>query len=98
VHWTGIGTHCDSSFEFPRPDLKPKQVPTRADLQKFYAALDTTKGRALFLIYATSGFRENEIPSLCREDVDLEKRMIVPRKRNMRTSNRKRNQARQAIT
>jgi integrase len=73
------------TFRFPRQEFKPKQVPSRADLQKFYVALDSSRDRALFLLYATSGLRKNEILSLRREDVDLEKRMIIPDKNGSRT-------------
>ena len=73
------------TFRFPRQEFKPKRVPSRADLQKFYVALDSSRDRALFLLYATSGLRKNEILSLNREDVDLEKRMIIPDKNGSRT-------------
>jgi integrase len=73
------------TFRFPRKEFRPRQVPSRADLQRFYAELDSTRDRALFLLYATSGLRKNEVLSLCREDIDLKKRMIVPRKRATRT-------------
>jgi integrase len=73
------------TFRFPRKEFKPKMVPSRADLQKFYMELDSVRDRALFLLYATSGLRKNEVLSLCREDIDFEKRMIIPRKRGTRT-------------
>jgi len=73
------------TFRFPRKEFKPKMVPSRADLQRFYVELDSVRGRARFLLYATSGLRKNEVLSLHREDIDLEKRMIVPRKRATRT-------------
>jgi len=73
------------TFRFPRRDFKPKQVPSRADLQRFYASLSRLRDRAMFLIYATSGLRKNEVLSLHREDIDLEKRMIIPRKNGTRT-------------
>jgi integrase len=73
------------TFRFPKKEFRPRQVPSCADLQRFYVKLDSTRDRALFLLYATSGLRKNEVPSLHREDVDLEKRMIIPRKRATRT-------------
>jgi integrase/recombinase XerD len=72
------------TLRFPKKEFKPKQVPSRADLQRFYVELDSTRDRALFLLYATSGLRKNEVLSLHREDVDLQKRMIIPRKRATR--------------
>ena len=43
------------------------------------------KGRALFLMFATSGLRKSEILSLHKEDIDLGRRIIYVRKRNSRT-------------
>jgi len=73
------------TFRFPRKEFRPRQVPSRADLQRFYMELDSVRDRAIFLLYATSGLRKNEVLSLHREDIDLEKRMIIPSKRATRT-------------
>jgi len=70
------------TFRFPRQEINPKQVPSRTDLQRFCEAIPSPRERALFLLYATSGLRKNEVLSLNREDVDLEKRMIIPKKKN----------------
>jgi integrase len=40
------------------------------------------KDKALFLLYATSGLRRMEILSLILDDVDLDKRMIIPKNHN----------------
>jgi integrase len=66
------------SFRFPKEPFIPKRVPTREQLQKLYAALPTLKERALFLLYATSGLRKNEVLSMRLEDLDLDRRIIVP--------------------
>jgi integrase len=70
------------TFRFPKQEFSPKQVPSRADLQRFYGAIRSPRERAFFLLCATSGLRKNEVLSLNRDDVDLEKRMIIPRKKN----------------
>ena len=66
------------TFRLPKKPLVPKSIPSRSDLQKFYEALDSKIGKALFLVYASSGLRKREVLSLKRSDVDFSKRMIVP--------------------
>jgi len=70
------------SFRFPASQFKPKVVPSREDLRRFYYAIDLNIGKALFLFYATSGLRKNEVLSLTREDVDFSKRMVMPKCHN----------------
>jgi integrase len=67
------------TFRFPKQNFKPKNIPSREALQKFYAALSSTKERAIFLLYASSGLRRMEILNLFIRDVDFEKRMIKPK-------------------
>jgi len=70
------------SFKFPEINFKPIKVPSRADLQAFYKALETVRGRAMFLVYATSGLRKSEVLNLNRfRDIDYQKRMLTPIKR-----------------
>jgi integrase len=57
---------------------KPKNIVNKEDLIRFCNAIETPKEKALFLLYATSGLRRQEILSLKPEDVDFEKRMITP--------------------
>jgi integrase len=67
------------SFKFKKAPLEPVIVPSKEELQKFYSTLRTPIARALFLMYASSGMRKTELLSLSRDDVDWEKRMIVPK-------------------
>ena len=67
-----------SSFKFPHRVFKPKQIVTKEQIRTFYGALETSKEKALFLLYATSGLRRQEIFTLTFDDVDFEKRMITP--------------------
>jgi integrase/recombinase XerD len=67
-----------SSFKFPHQVFRPKQIVSNAQVRQFYEALETSKEKALFLLYATSGLRKEEILTLRFEDVDFEKRMITP--------------------
>ncbi len=66
-------------FRFPRVQYSPKSAPAREDLQRFYAAMKDPKDRAMFLLFATSGLRRNEILGLRVSDVDLERRILKPR-------------------
>jgi len=67
-----------SSFKFPHRIFKPRQIVTKEQIRTFYKALETSKEKALFLLYATSGLRRQEILLLTPDDVDFEKRMITP--------------------
>jgi len=66
------------TFKFPRTPFKPKTIPSQQDLVHFYHALPTIKDQALFLVYATSGLRRMEVLSLTHDEIDLQKRMIIP--------------------
>jgi len=74
-----------SSFRFPKRQIEFKTVPSREELQKFYAALETPRDRALFLVYATSGLRRSEVLGLEIGDIDFKNRMIKPTKNQSRT-------------
>jgi len=70
-----------SSFKYPRQGFKPISVPSKAELQVFYEALERPRDKALFLMFASSGLRHSEMLSLDRfQDLDLENRMLKPRK------------------
>jgi len=66
------------SFKFPHQVFKPKQIVSKEQLKQFYQSLDTKKEKALFMLYATTGLRRDEILSLKPEDIDFDKRMITP--------------------
>ena len=66
------------TFRFPRRPVKLKMIPSKAEVQRFYYALKTPRARALFLMYATTGLRKSEVLSLKMEDLDLERRMVIP--------------------
>ena len=67
------------TFRFPRQNYKPKNIPSKEILKKFYEALSSTKEKALFLLYASSGLRRLEVLNLSIKDIDFEKRMIKPK-------------------
>ena len=66
------------SFKFPRPPFKPKHIVTKEQLQTFFKYLELPKEKALFLFYATSGLRRNEVIYLKPENVEFKSRMITP--------------------
>ena len=67
------------SFKFPKRTYAPKTVPSKEDLRRYFDALDNDRDKALFLMYATSGLRRNELLSLTVNDLDLENRTIIPK-------------------
>jgi len=67
-----------ASFRFPHQVYKPKHIVSKEDLRRFYNAIETPKEKALFMLYATSGLRRQEILSLTPDNIDFEKRMITP--------------------
>jgi integrase/recombinase XerD len=66
------------TFRFPHQVFKPKQILSREQVKQFYERLETPKEKALFMLYATTGLRREEILSLKPENVDFSKRMITP--------------------
>jgi integrase len=67
-----------ASFKFPHQIFKPKRIVSIEQLKQFYECLETRKEKALFMLYASTGLRRDEILSLKLEDVDFERRMITP--------------------
>jgi integrase len=67
-----------ATFKFPQSQFKPKVVPSKEELQRFYDALDSELSKALFLFYASIGLRKSEVLSLTLKNVDFAKRMIIP--------------------
>jgi len=67
-----------AGFKHPPKVFKPKTIPSRGDLRRFYMALPSLRLKAFFLVAASSGLRRGEILGLTLEDVDFEKRMLRP--------------------
>jgi len=62
-----------------------KKVPSKEELQQFYKVLEDDRERALFLMFATTGLRKSEVLNLKIEDIDMEKRMVIPKAHQGRT-------------
>lgn len=69
-------------FEMPTTGPSPTHVPTKDELQTFYAAIERPKYRTIFLMYATSGLRSAELVELTMEDINEDMRMLVPDKQS----------------
>jgi len=67
------------SFKFPKRTYTPKTVPTKDDLRRFFDALENDRDKSIFLMYATSGLRRNELLTLAIDEFDLETRLIIPK-------------------
>jgi integrase len=73
------------SFKFPNQPFKPKHIVSKEQIKQFYECLETPKEKALFMLYATTGLRRDEILSLKPENIDFGKRMITPNNHNGET-------------
>ncbi|MEM0058131.1 MAG: tyrosine-type recombinase/integrase [Candidatus Bathyarchaeia archaeon] len=67
-----------AGFKHPPKVFKPKTIPSREDLRRFYMALPSLRLKAYFLVAASSGLRRGEILGLTLDDVDFERRMLRP--------------------
>lgn len=65
-------------FEIPRLPKNNVELPRKDELQKFYDSILNDKYKALFLVYASSGLRANEALELTMDNINLEKRMLMP--------------------
>ena len=72
--------HLVDSFKYPSKGFNPISVPSKAELQAFYQALERPRDKALFLMFASSGLRHSEMLSLEFQDIDFESRTLKPRK------------------
>jgi len=75
-----LGREVMDAFEMPNKSAKPSEVPSKEDLQTFYDALEHPKYKPAFLFAATSGLRSSELCQLTIDDINGDKRMLVPEK------------------
>ncbi len=68
------------TFRLANRIVIPSWCPSKKDLQVFYSELGDSKERAIFLMYASSGKRRNEVLELTLKDVDIADRVIYPNK------------------
>jgi len=69
-----------SGFKLPPVPFKPPVIPSKTDLIEVYSSLPTLQNQTMFLLYASSGLRRNELTSLTIDDIDLDNRMLLPKK------------------
>jgi len=73
--------HLVKGFRFPQKEFNPIIAPTREDIQRLFDGFDL-KYKALLFMYCTTGLRTSELLALTFDDIDLEKRMVILRKRS----------------
>jgi integrase/recombinase XerD len=74
-----LGYSWIRGFKIPKPNFKPKILPSKEELKRFYEALPSLRYKAMFLLLASSGLRLGEVLSLTRSEIDLERRLIAPK-------------------
>jgi len=77
------------SFKFPKKTYTLKTVPSKEDLLRFFKELDNLISQTVFLLYATSGIRRNELLTLTIDDIDLENRVIIPKNAHQTATTKK---------
>jgi len=66
-------------FRMPQPEFKPKWIPSKEELKRFYEALPSQKAKCMFLFYAATGLRNCEVAKLRLSDIDFSSRMVIPK-------------------
>ena len=67
-----------SNFKYPSIPFKPKMLNfEKADLGKFYNAIENTEVQMLFLGYCVTGLRRDDLLYLEKSELNTEKRMII---------------------
>jgi len=79
-----------ATFKFPGKGVEMKTIPGKDKLRVFYNTLLKLDLRlaCAFLLWATSGWRRQEVLKLHREDVDLKKRIMNHRVKSTSTKGR----------
>jgi len=75
------------SFKILKPQLPYVKVPSKAELKMFYDELPSWREKALFLFWASSGRRRDELLYLNKDDVDFKQRMFAPLDKETGTKN-----------
>jgi len=69
-------------FKFPKRVYTPQIAPTKGNLRAFFETLDCDRDRGIFLLFASSGLRRDELLTLTVDEVDLENRLIIPKNKH----------------
>ena len=67
------------TFKFPTVNPKPKVLPTKKELTRFYDAIEHPIVRTLFLLWCTTGLRTAEAFNLRKENVRPDLCMVTPK-------------------
>jgi len=68
------------AFGMPSKWANSTDVPSKADIQAVYDALENPKYNAAFLFAATLSLRSSELCQLTMDDINEDKQMLVPDK------------------
>ncbi len=79
-----LGTDIAEKLSMPQPQPSNDSPPSKEEVQKLYEAMESLRDKTVLLMFATTGLRRNELFNLTKEDIDFEKRMVIPAK-NPRT-------------
>jgi integrase len=66
------------SFKLPTCNSEIKRIPTKDELKRFYEEIENIWEKAIFLLIASSGLRRSEVLNLKLNEIDFEKRMLIP--------------------
>lgn len=66
------------SYKFPRWPRRIKYN-SKEEVQIFHNALRNIREKALYLFYASTGLRKNEVLSLRKDDINRRLRMVIPK-------------------
>ena len=80
-----LGYSWIRGFKIPKQNFKPKILPSKEELKRFYGVLSSLRDKAMFLLLASSGLRLGEVLSLMRSEIDLERRLIAPKQHSGET-------------
>jgi len=66
------------TFKLPYIEFKPKVIPSKEQINQGYQSLRTDKQRLIYLLYAVTGLRKDELRNLGLSNINLESRSIQP--------------------
>lgn len=73
-----------TGYKLPNRPYRPKILPSKEQLKRFYEALPSDKYKATFLLLASSGLRVSELHSA---EIDKKNRTILPKAHQGKTKN-----------
>ncbi|KXB05987.1 hypothetical protein AKJ51_04375 [candidate division MSBL1 archaeon SCGC-AAA382A20] len=75
-------TDLAEDVKIPKYGAKHVYIPDKSEIREVFENLDCLDVKTAYLMWATSGLRRGELLNLTPDNVDFDKRMLVPGKRN----------------